>query len=120
MRPDVLSDIPMNDRQVQTFLQCSTSSWFRWLKCGFPHPQRVILRSLATGLPVSVANSSMWPDYRFDVHGILRTPTDYPIGPYDLWVYELLQLNGLIFKACDREGIERPENPALRVVGGAA
>lgn len=95
MRPDLLSDIPLNDRQIMFLLGCSQSTWYRWLKVGFPHLQTLVLRSLATGLPVSAAHSDLWEGHTFNAHGQLITPTGYPIYPNDLWLFEFMQRNGM-------------------------
>lgn len=95
MRPDVLYDIDLNDRQIRLVLGCPQSTWYRWLKVGFPHAQTLILRSLASGLPVSAAHSHLWEGHSFNPRGQLITPTGYPLYPRDLWVFEFMQRNGM-------------------------
>lgn len=118
MRPDVLYDIALNDRQIMFLLGCSQSTWYRWLETGFPRLQHLVLRSLATGLPIAAGTANLWEGWRFRADGALYGPTGYPLFPYDLWVFEFLNKNGAIGPACDQSGIDRPRNQLAVVNGG--
>jgi len=93
----IIDECCLRPKAIMTLLDISECTFYRWKRSGqMPRSAWLVLRSVAQGLPVLPSRSHQWELHRFGRDGALYTPTGYPIYPYDLWVFEFANKNGIL------------------------